>query len=90
MKNEFLADLTAATGALRDQGLFKSEAVLATPQQAAVTLDDGAQLINLCANNYLGLANHPAIREAAKAAIDVDGYGMASVRFICGTHAVHR
>ena len=90
MKRDYLLGLAAATEGLRAQGLYKSEAVLATPQQAVVTLDDGRQLINLCANNYLGLANHPAIREAAKAAIDADGYGMASVRFICGTHSVHR
>ncbi len=90
MKQEFLLGLGAAVEGLREQGLYKSEAVLATPQQAAITLDDGRQLLNLCANNYLGLANHPAVREAARQAITDDGYGMSSVRFICGTHAVHR
>jgi len=90
MKQDFLRSLAASTDELRGQGLYKSEAVLTTPQQAVVALDDGRPLINLCANNYLGLANHPAVREAAKAAIDADGYGMASVRFICGTHSVHR
>ena len=90
MKSDFLARLHSATEELRTQGLFKSEAVLATPQQAVVRLDDGRELLNLCANNYLGLANHPTVRDAAKAAIDADGYGMSSVRFICGTHSVHR
>jgi len=90
MKKNFLHELTAATEDLRRQGLYKNEAVLASPQQALIKLDDGRQLINLCANNYLGLANHPAVREAARQAISDDGYGMSSVRFICGTHSVHR
>lgn len=90
MKKDFLHELTAAAEDLRTQGLYKNEAVLASPQQAVIELDDGRQLINLCANNYLGLANHPAVREAARQAINDDGYGMSSVRFICGTHTVHR
>ena len=90
MKADFFKRLAGQTDELRAQGLYKSEAVLNTPQQAVIELTDGSRLINLCANNYLGLANHPAVREAAKAAIDLHGYGMASVRFICGTHAVHR
>jgi glycine C-acetyltransferase len=64
--------------------------VIASPQQASVRLADGREAINLCANNYLGLANHPRLRAAAHAAIDRWGYGMASVRFICGTQTVHR
>src|SRR5258706_1509345 len=90
MKQEFLSGLATATEGLRAQGLFKSEAVLSSPQQSIVRLADGRELLNLCANNYLGLANHPAVRIAARQAIDDDGYGMSSVRFICGTHAVHR
>jgi glycine C-acetyltransferase len=90
MKQDFLNSLVSATEDLRGQGLFKSEAVLTTPQQAEIIRADGRKLLNLCANNYLGLANHPAVREAARQAIDDDGYGMSSVRFICGTHAVHR
>ena len=90
MTQDFLNGLAAATEDLRAQGLYKSEVVLSTPQQALITLADNRQLLNLCANNYLGLANHPAIREAARQAIDDYGYGMSSVRFICGTHAVHR
>lgn len=90
MKQDFLDGLVTATEDLRTQGLFKIEAVLTSPQQAVITRADGRQLLNLCANNYLGLANHPAVREAAQQAINADGYGMSSVRFICGTHSVHR
>lgn len=90
MKQDFLDGLVTATEDLRTQGLFKGEAVLTSPQQAVITRADGQQLLNLCANNYLGLANHPTVREAARQAINDDGYGMSSVRFICGTHSVHR
>ena len=76
--------------ALREQGLYKNERLLGSPQNAVIRVGDGREVINLCANNYLGLAAHPAVREAAHRAIDRYGYGMASVRFICGTHAVHR
>jgi glycine C-acetyltransferase len=90
MSNPTLARLAADTARLRDEGLFKVERVLTTPQDAVVRVEGGPEVINLCANNYLGLANHPAVREAVKTAVDRDGYGMASVRFICGTHAIHR
>jgi glycine C-acetyltransferase len=86
----FLDRLTSQTQDLREQGLFKPERVLGSPQQPVVRLADGRELVNLCANNYLGLANHPALREAAHRAIDRYGYGMASVRFICGTQTVHK
>ena len=81
--------LSHDTDALRAQGLFKTERLLASPQASVIKVG-GREVVNLCANNYLGLANHPAVREAAHRAIDQYGYGMASVRFICGTHAVHR
>lgn len=90
MKQAFLDRLRSEAAALQSQGLFKSERVLTSPQQAVVQVAGGKEVINLCANNYLGLANHPAVREAAKAALDRYGYGMASVRFICGTHSVHK
>ena len=90
MDEAFLARLRDATETLRTQGLYKTERVLASAQQARVQLVSGAEVINLCANNYLGLANHPAVIEAARAALTTHGYGMASVRFICGTHTVHR
>jgi glycine C-acetyltransferase len=86
----FLDRLARQCDDLRSQGLFKPERVLGSPQQPMVRLADGRELINLCANNYLALANHPSIREAAHRALDRHGYGMASVRFICGTQSVHK
>ena len=86
----FLRRLTGDAERLRDEGLFKSERVVDSPQQAAITLENGREVLNLCANNYLGLANHPAVLEAAHAALDRYGYGMASVRFICGTQTIHK
>lgn len=74
---------------LKKQGLFKSERVLDSMQQASISVN-GQDVINLCANNYLGLANHPELIEAGKKALDEYGYGMASVRFICGTQAPHK
>jgi glycine C-acetyltransferase len=94
MKPEHLADylskLASDVDQLHEEGLFKSERVLSSPQQALVRTADGRETINLCANNYLGLANHAGVREAARLALDRYGYGMASVRFICGTHAIHK
>ncbi len=89
MHPSFLETLTASLEGLRAEGLYKDERILTSPQGALVRTAAG-EVINLCANNYLGLANHPAVREAAHRAIDRWGYGMASVRFICGTDAVHR
>ena len=90
MDRGFLDRLAAQTEDLKGAGLFKPERVLSSPQQPVVKLADGRELINLCANNYLALANHPSIREAAHRALDRHGYGMASVRFICGTQDVHK
>jgi len=89
MRTGLLADLAQRTDGLRDDGLFKSERVIASPQTAHITLADGSQVLNLCANNYLGLADHPELVQAAHTALDAHGYGMASVRFICGTQTVH-
>ncbi len=75
---------------IRAQGLFKSERVIASPQSAEIELADGRKVLNFCANNYLGLADHPDIIAAAKAALDSHGFGMASVRFICGTQDLHK
>src|SRR6201991_1930357 len=75
---------------IRAAGLFKSERIIATPQGALVKLADGRELINLCANNYLGLSSHPAVIEAAHEALRTHGYGMSSVRFICGTQDIHK
>jgi glycine C-acetyltransferase len=85
-----LDDLAARSAALVDEGLFKHERVIASPQSAHIDLVDGTSVLNLCANNYLGLADHPVLVEAAHAGLDTYGYGMASVRFICGTQTVHK
>ena len=89
MNDALLARLRADLVALKEQGLYKTERVLSGPQGGLVRTGD-REVINLCANNYLGLANHPALREAAHRGIDRFGYGMASVRFICGTQTVHK
>jgi len=89
MNSGVLERLRGELSALREQGLYKGERVLTGPQGGVVHAG-GKDVINLCANNYLGLANHPAVRAAAQRALDEDGYGMASVRFICGTQQVHK
>ena len=90
MDRAYLDRLAAQCEDLKGAGLYKPERVLGSPQQPVVKLADGRELVNLCANNYLALANHPSIREAAHRALDRYGYGMASVRFICGTQTVHK
>ena len=90
MSQPFLDALSSDTEALRGVGLYKDERIIATPQAADIVLADGPAVINFCANNYLGLSNHPALIEAAKAALDDFGYGLSSVRFICGTQTVHK
>jgi glycine C-acetyltransferase len=93
MPESFLASLSEQTEALREQGLFKSERLITGPQQADIDVrTDGSSthVLNLCANNYLGLANHPEVIAAAHKALDDFGYGMASVRFICGTQTIHK
>ena len=82
--------LERETRALESAGLLKRERLIGSPQGAIVRLADGREMINLCANNYLGLANHPAVLAAAQDALIRYGYGVASVRFICGTQSVHR
>lgn len=75
---------------IKDAGLYKQERVITTPQAADIKTDDGKEVINFCANNYLGLSSHPKVIAAAKAAIDTHGFGMSSVRFICGTQDIHK
>jgi glycine C-acetyltransferase len=84
------ARLRAELDALRADRLFKDERVIAGPQGARLRLASGAEVLNFCANNYLGLASHPAVVAGARAALDSHGYGMASVRFICGTLNLHK
>jgi len=89
MDTNFYARLESDLAGLKTAGLYKTERQLGSPQNAAIRVN-GREVINLCANNYLGLAGHPTVREAAHRALDRYGYGMASVRFICGTHDIHR
>jgi glycine C-acetyltransferase len=86
----YLAQLKQQTEALHGQGLFKRERIIEGAQGAVIRVQGGRQVLNFCANNYLGLAAHPAVIEAAREALDRHGYGMASVRFICGTQDVHK
>jgi glycine C-acetyltransferase len=90
MTKTFLQHLADETDDIKEAGLFKSERVIASPQDAVITLDDGTEVINFCANNYLGLADSRDLVNTAKEALDEYGYGMASVRFICGTQTVHK
>jgi glycine C-acetyltransferase len=90
MRSPLLADLRQRTAGLVHEGLFKTERVIGSTQSAHIELADGSSVINLCANNYLGLADNRDIIDGAHAALDRYGYGMASVRFICGTHTVHK
>ena len=75
---------------IRAAGLYKTERILTSPQRARITVQDGREVLNMCANNYLGLAAHPEVIAAARAALDRWGYGLSSVRFICGTQAIHK
>ena len=75
---------------IKDNGLYKSERIIATPQDAVIKLEDGSEVVNFCANNYLGLSSHPRVIDAAKKALDTHGFGMSSVRFICGTQDIHK
>lgn len=84
---EFLQDELKS---IEESGLLKKERIITSPQDAVITLDDGSEVINFCANNYLGLSSHPRVVEAAKNAIDTHGFGMSSVRFICGTQDIHK
>jgi glycine C-acetyltransferase len=89
MDGKFLSHLARETQALKDQGLYKQERVLTSPQSARITAE-GRKVINLCANNYLGLSNHPSLVKAARDGLGEYGFGLSSVRFICGTQSVHK
>jgi glycine C-acetyltransferase len=90
MNAAFTEHLTSQLSAIRSAGTYKNERVILSPQGTAIRVSDGRQVLNLCANNYLGLAQHPEVIAGAKQAIEQWGYGMASVRFICGTQGVHK
>jgi glycine C-acetyltransferase len=90
MSSPFYAQINQQLDEVKAQGLYKSERVITSSQQAAITVANGQEVLNFCANNYLGLANHPELIQAAKQGMDSHGFGMASVRFICGTQDSHK
>lgn len=89
MYKDFQSFLTAELANIEAAGLFKKERVITTAQQAAIKVNSGQEVLNFCANNYLGLSNSPVLIDAAKRALDTRGFGMSSVRFICGTQDLH-
>src|SRR5207249_3559996 len=90
MLAEFEQQISQTLEEIKSQGLFKTERIITTPQDAHIVVAGGKRVLNMCANNYLGLADHPALIAAAKEALDTHGFGMASVRFICGTQDLHQ
>jgi glycine C-acetyltransferase len=90
MTTDFISHLTTELQAIKDAGLFKNERIIVSPQGADIKVNSGAEVINFCANNYLGLSSHRKVIAAAKAALDTHGFGMSSVRFICGTQDIHK
>src|SRR5438270_14067265 len=90
MNAAHLAHVSKTLGEIEAAGVFKRERIITTAQQAYIEVGAGKKVLNLCANNYLGLADHPEIIAAAHAALERWGYGLASVRFICGTQEIHR
>src|SRR5947208_7354055 len=90
MLAEFDQRLANTLAEIRSQGLYKTERIITSPQEAHIGIAGGRRVLNMCANNYLGLADHPALIAAAKEALDTHGFGMASVRFICGTQDIHK
>jgi glycine C-acetyltransferase len=90
MKQDFLNYLSHEINLLKESGLYKSERILASPQNAAIKISNGQKVLNFCANNYLGLADDPELIAAGKTALEEHGFGMASVRFICGTQTIHK
>ena len=88
--NNFYAHLTSQINQVKEDGLYKAERVITTAQQPQMAVNTGENVVNFCANNYLGLANHPSLIAAAKQGLDEHGFGMASVRFICGTQDIHK
>jgi glycine C-acetyltransferase len=87
---EFEKQLSQTLEEIKSQGLFKTERIITSPQEAHIAITGGKRVLNMCANNYLGLADHPVLIAAAKEALDTHGFGMASVRFICGTQDIHK
>ena len=89
MQDQVRQALAATIGNIREAGTYKAERIISTPQGASIQVQDEEPVLNMCANNYLGLANHPEVIQAAHDALDTWGYGLSSVRFICGTQSIH-
>ena len=90
MNKDFIPSIQSELENIQSAGLFKKERIITSAQGAVITVNDGKSVLNFCANNYLGLSSHPAVTKAAKDAIDTHGFGMSSVRFICGTQDIHK
>ena len=90
MYSQYKPFISEELKSIEDAGLYKRERIITSPQGAQVTVDSGDEVIIMCANNYLGLSSHPKVIEGAKKALDSHGYGMSSVRFICGTQDIHK
>lgn len=90
MYNSLKSKLEKEISGIKEAGLYKQERIISSPQDAVIKLQDGSEVINFCANNYLGLSSHPEVIKAAKETIDTHGFGMSSVRFICGTQDIHK
>ena len=90
MYTQFQSHLTSQLAEIQENGLYKKERIITSPQDVVIRVAEGKEVINFCANNYLGLSNHPTLKETAKTTLDERGYGMSSVRFICGTQDVHK
>lgn len=90
MYGKLQEQLQKELSAIEEAGLYKKERIITTPQGATVKVDSGDEVIIMCANNYLGLSSHPKVIEGAKKALDTHGFGMSSVRFICGTQDIHK
>src|ERR1035437_5113288 len=90
MYQDFKSHLQTELATIEQAGLYKNERVIVSPQGAEIRVADGKEVLNFCANNYLGLSNHPALKKAAIEALETRGYGVSSVRFICGTQDLHK
>ena len=90
MSGKLQQQLEKELAIIKDAGLYKKERIITTPQGASIRVSTGEEVLNFCANNYLGLSSHPDVIQAAKDALDTHGFGMSSVRFICGTQDIHK
>ncbi|MEI8087815.1 MAG: aminotransferase class I/II-fold pyridoxal phosphate-dependent enzyme, partial [Paludibacter sp.] len=90
MYQNFKLHLQTELTNIEQAGLYKNERIIISPQGAVIRIADGKEVLNFCANNYLGLSNHPALKAAATKALETHGYGVSSVRFICGTQDIHK